>query len=239
MKKTIFISLIVAFAATSITSAQNLEKILDKHFEAIGQKKLLKVTAIQATGKIVMMGMESPFQMISKRPNKLQISLDFQGAKVIQVYDGESAWMINPMMGSDPMDISGAEADGLKETSDVDGQLWNYKEKGHQLELEGTEEVDGAEAYVLKLTKKNGKIDHYYLDAESYMIVKLKNKTMMNGMETEGEGLFSNYKNVDGFMMAHTIEQKAGGQTVMTITLEEVEANVAIDDSIFAKPANN
>jgi len=183
--------------------------------------------------------MESPFQMISKRPNKLQISLDFQGAKVIQVYDGESAWMINPMMGSDPMDISGAEADGLKETSDVDGQLWNYKEKGHQLELEGTEEVDGAEAYVLKLTKKNGKIDHYYLDAESYMIVKLKNKTMMNGMETEGEGLFSNYKNVDGFMMAHTIEQKAGGQTVMTITLEEVEANVAIDDSIFAKPANN
>jgi outer membrane lipoprotein-sorting protein len=240
MKKNIFISLIVAFVAISVSSAQDLDNILDKHFETIGQKKLLKVKTIQATGKAVMMGMDSPFLMISKRPNKIQVTVEFQGAKIIQAYDGETAWMINPMMGSaEPMDVTGPEADGLIESGDLDGQLWNYKEKGHQLELEGTEEVDGDEAYVLKLTKKNGNIDYYYMETESYLILKIKSKTIMNGSETEAEALLSNYQEVNGYVMAFTIEQKYGGQTAMTIMMDEVETNVEVDDSIFSKPAGN
>jgi outer membrane lipoprotein-sorting protein len=240
MKKNIFISLIVAFVAISVSSAQDLDKILDKHFETIGQKKLLKIKTIQATGKAVMMGNDSPFKMISKRPNLIQVTVEFQGAKIIQAYDGETAWMVNPMMGSaDPMDVTGPEADGLIESGDLDGQLWNYKEKGHQLELEGTEEVDGSEAYVLKLTKKNGNIDYYYLETESYLILKIKSKTIMNGSETEAEALLSNYQDVDGHIMAFTIEQKYGGQTAMTIMMDKVETNVEVDDSIFSKPAGN
>jgi outer membrane lipoprotein-sorting protein len=240
MKKNIFISLIVAFVAISISSAQDLDNILDKHFETIGQKKLLKVKTVQATGKAVMMGMDSPFKMVSKRPNKILVTVEFQGAKIIQAYDGETAWMINPMMGSaEPMDVTGPEADGLIESGDLDGQLWNYKEKGHTLELEGTEEVDGAEAYVLKLTKKNGNIDYYYMETESYLILKIKSKTIMNGSETEAEALLSNYQEVNGYVMAFTIEQKYGGQTAMTIMMDEVETNVEVDDSIFSKPAGN
>lgn len=239
MKKSIFISLIAVFVATSVSSAQDLDKILNKHFETIGQKNLKKVKTIQATGKAVMMGMENPFKMISKRPDKIQVTVEFQGAKIIQAYDGETAWMVNPMMGSaEPMDVTGPEADGLIESGDMDGQLWNYKEKGHQLELEGTEEVDGSEAYVLKLTKKNGNIDYYYMETESYLILKIKSKTMVNGSETEAEGLLSNYQEVDGYMMAFTIEQKYGGQTAMTIMMDEVKTNVEVDDSIFSKPAN-
>ena len=183
MRKSIFTSLLVAFAAISFTTAQDLDKILDNHFETIGQKNLKNVKTIQANGKAVMMGMESPFQMISKRPDKIQVTVEVQGAKIIQAYDGETAWMINPMMGSaDPVDMTGPEADGLIESADLDGQLWNYKEKGHQLELEGTEEVDGAEAYVLKLTKKNGNIDYYYLETESYLILKMKSKQYLMPM---------------------------------------------------------
>jgi outer membrane lipoprotein-sorting protein len=178
--------------------------------------------------------------MVSKRPNKILVTVEFQGAKIIQAYDGETAWMINPMMGSaEPMDVTGPEADGLIESGDLDGQLWNYKEKGHQLELEGTEEVDGDEAYVLKLTKKNGNIDYYYMETESYLILKIKSKTIMNGSETEAEALLSNYQEVNGYVMAFTIEQKYGGQTAMTIMMDEVETNVEVDDSIFSKPAGN
>ena len=237
MKKSIFTSLFVAFAALSFTTAQDLDKVLDNHFETIGQKNLSKIKTLQATGKAVMMGMENPFTMTSKRPDKMRITIEFQGAEIIQAYDGETAWMINPMMGSaDPIDITGPEADGLKESGDLDGQLWNYKEKGHQLELEGTEEVDGAEAYVLKLTKKNGNIDYYYLESESYLLLKVKSKTMMNGSETETEALFSNYQDLEGYVMAYTIEQKSGGQTAVTIMMDDVKTNMPLDDSIFSKP---
>ena len=61
----------------------------------------------------------------------------------------------------------------------------------------------------------------------------------MNGSETETEALLSNYQDVDGYIMAFTIEQKYGGQTAMTIMMDEVESNVEVDDSIFSKPAGN
>ena len=102
--------------------------------------------------------------------------------------------------------------------------------------LDGTEEVDGSEAYVLKLTKKNGNIDYYYMEAESYLILKIKSKTMMNGSETEAEAILSNYQDVDGYIMAFTIEQIYGGQSAMTIMMDEVKTNVELDDSIFSKP---
>jgi outer membrane lipoprotein-sorting protein len=240
MKKSIFLSILMAFAAILITSAQDPDKILDQHFEAIGQKNLLNVKTLEATGKAVMMGMDNPITMIVKRPDKVQIEVDFQGAKIIQAYDGETAWMINPMAGSaEPVDVTGPEADGMIESADLDGQLWNYKEKGHQLELEGTEEVGGAEAFVLKLTKKNGNIDHYYMDKDSYLIVKMVSKTMSMGSEVEVEALLSNYQEVEGYIMPFTTEQKYGGQTAMTLMFEEVKFDVEVDNAIFSKPSGN
>ena len=240
MKKSIFISFLLAIAAISFTSAQDVDEVLNNHFETIGQKNLLKVKTIQAAGKASMMGMETPFKMINKRPGMIKVIIEIQGSEIVQAYDGKTVWMINPMTGSaEPVDLTGPEADGLMESADVDGQLWNYKEKGHQLELDGTEDVDGTETFVLKLTKKNGNIDYYYLDQESYLIIKIKSKTIMNGSEIEAEALLSNYQDVEGYIMPFTTEQRVGGQTAMTIMIEEVKVNVELDDAMFSKPGSN
>jgi len=240
MKKSIFLTLIMALLAISLTSAQDLDEILDNYFETIGQESLAKVKTIKATGKAVIMGMDAPFKMISKRPDKIRITIDFQGAEIVQAYDGETAWMINPMNGSpEAIDMTGPEADGLIESGDMDGQLWNWEEKGHQLELEGTEEVDGTEAFVLKLTKKNGNMDYYYIDAEGYLVIKIKSITLMNGPEMEAETLLSNYQDVGGYITPYTIEQRVGGQTAMNLMLDEVTYDVEVDDAIFSKPGSN
>ncbi len=148
---------------------------LKGHFEVVGQEQMVKFKSMQATGKVMIMSMEAPISIASKRPAKIRIVLEFQGSEIIQAYDGETAWSINPMSGSaDPIEITGPEADGLIESSDFDGQLWNYKEKRHQLELEGTEEREGPEVYILKLTKKKGDIDYYYLDTESQLVIRYK-----------------------------------------------------------------
>jgi outer membrane lipoprotein-sorting protein len=237
MKRRFMLSVSMAFMTISLISAQDLEEVLKNHFEAIGQKNLKGVKTLQATGNAVMMGMNNPFKMIIHRPDKVRISVEFQGSQIIQAYDGHIAWMQNPMMGSSaPVVVSEAEAAGLIEASDIDGQLWKYKEKGHQLELNGSGDVDGKACYVLKLTKKSGKSDFYYLDKESYHILKLTTSTMMNGSETPVEVLMSNYKAIDGYMMAFNTEQKIGGQAFMTILFDEVKTNVEVDDEIFSKP---
>ena len=236
MKRTIFASVLMAFAILVSMSAQDLEEILDNHFETIGQANLLKIHTLTAKGKASQMGMEFPFTMMNKRPDKLKLIIDIQGSQLIQACDGENVWAVNPMSGSsEPIDVTGPDADGLKESADMDGQLWNWEEKGHQLELEGTEEMEGSEAYVLKLTKKNGNIDYYYLDPDSYLILKIISKVKMEGSEVETESLLSNYQDVEGYIMPFTTEQKMNGQTMITILIDEVIVDEDMDDSIFSK----
>jgi len=236
MKKRFAFSILMAFLAIAASMAQDLQELLDKHFEAIGQENLLKVKSINAKGKAMQMGMEFPFEMINKRPDKLKIMIEVQGSQIIQAYDGETVWAVNPMSGSsEPVEVSGPEADGLIESADMDGQLWKWKEKGHQLELEGTEEIDDMEMYVLKLTKKNGNVDYYYMDPDSYLIPKMKSKVIAQGSEMEVDVFLSNYQDVNGYIMPFTTEQSMNGQTMISIMIDKVEVDKEFDDAIFSK----
>lgn len=237
MKK-IFITFI-SLAVLTLGSAysQDLQKILDKYFETIGQEKLLNIKSQISTGKTLQMGVEMPFKAVTKRPNKAYLEVEVQGAKMRQGYDGENGWMIAPWMGSaEPVDLVGPDLRPMKEMSDMDGNLWNYGEKGHQLELLGTEEMEGTQVYVLKLTKEDGDIDHYYIDSENYVVLKMSSKIMVNEQETEVEVYMSNYQEVDGILIPFSTEQRYNGQTGMTINLEEIKFNEKIDDTFFAKP---
>ena len=86
----------MAFLAISFISAQDIDKILDNHFKAIGQKNLKKVETLEVTGKALIMGMESPLEMFSKRPDKSRVNIEYQGSQINQGYDGVTAWMVNP-----------------------------------------------------------------------------------------------------------------------------------------------
>ena len=98
----------MAFTASMFLSAQDAQAILDQHFEAVGQENLLKANTIQASGKAMQMGMEFPFNMIQKRPDKLKLVIEVQGSQIIQAVNGESVWAVNPMTGSaDPIDLTG------------------------------------------------------------------------------------------------------------------------------------
>lgn len=240
MRKTMAMTAVMALAVLFTAQAQDLDKILDNHFKAVGQKNLQKINTLKATGHAVMMGMEVPFSMQAKRPGMVRTEVEVQGATIIQVYDGENAWAVNPLMGSSmAMDLTGAEAEGLRENADLDGQLWNYEEKGHALSLEGDEEVNGKACYVLKLDKKSGQTDRYYIDKEDYLIRKLRTSRSMNGMPTEVEAILSDYREVDGYKMPFLTEQKSGGQTFMTLKMDQAEANVELDDALFSKPSGN
>ena len=101
----------------------------------------------------------------------------------------------------------------------------------------GKEDMEGSAVFVIKLTRKDGDIDYMYMDTEKYVILKVKAKTIVNGSEAEVESLMSNFKKINGYIMAFTTEQRFSGQSGMTINLEEVEVNADIEDSLFTKPS--
>lgn len=238
MKKKIFSLLLLAASAGPFLYAQDAGKILESYFETIGQDKLIKVNSVSATGKISQMGMEMPFRTVAKRPGMGYLEAEFQGTLMKMGYDGENGWMIAPWSGSaEPIDLAGPDVKQVKDIGDIDSPLWNWKEKGHQLEYAGSEDMEGSRVHVLKLTKDDGDIVDFYIDADNNVVLKTKTKIVVNESEIEVETFLSNYQEVDGIIQPFTIESRMGGQTTSTITIEEVKYDEKIDDAMFVKPA--
>jgi hypothetical protein len=195
---------------------------------------------MKMTGSIMMggMGVEAPFVITTKRPKKVRLEFTFQGMTGIQAFDGETAWMLMPFMGkTDPEEMPDDMAKDVKDQADLDGALIGYKEEGHQLELIGLEQTEGTDAYKIKVTKKNGDVEYYYLDAEYYIPIKVEGSRDVQGRVVEYETLLSDYKDVGGLMMPHSIEAKQKGAPAgQVIAIDTIELNVPADDSLFVMP---
>lgn len=224
-----------------IASAQTVDELIAKNITAKGgMEKMKAVSTYRATGKMIAgQGMELPFVMLNKRPNNTRMEFTFQGMTGMQVYDGKTAWMSMPFMGKKEPEVMPADqAKIIEEQADFDGPLVDYKAKGHTVELVGKEQVEGADAYKLKLTLKGGDVRYIYLDAETFLEVKVEAKRTVRGTEVESESFLSDYKEVGGMMMAHVMENGAKGSPQrQKLIIEKVELNPEIDSGLFAMPA--
>jgi outer membrane lipoprotein-sorting protein len=230
--------ILVLFLSAGMTAlyAQSLEEILAKHYEVTGQEKLSKVNSLKVHAKVLQRGMEIPITTYHKRPLKFRSESIFQGMSFTTVFDGEQGWSINPMMGSkDPQPMDQEQIDRMKDQADIDGILYNYKEKGYKLELEGTEEMEGMEVFLLKLTKPSGDVFTMYMDPENYVVLKTKAKIKVKGNEVEMETFHSNYKYVNEILFPFNTETKSDGQTVMQMTFDKIEFDSDIADSLFTE----
>jgi outer membrane lipoprotein-sorting protein len=110
------------------------------------------------------------------------------------------------------------------------------QKEGAKIELVSKEKLDGADVYLLKVTKKDGDESQVYVSASTYFIVKTTGKLKANGQEIDTEVNFSNYKLVDGLYFPFMIETASPMGGMMTVETSAVELNAKLDPSIFAKP---
>lgn len=241
MSRKMLMLLALGLLLAPVVQAQTVDEVLAKHFEALGGlEKIKSLNTMRVTGTMgIGPGMEAPFTMERKRPGKSRMEFSIQGMTGIQAFDGEKTWSVMPFMGKkDPEVGSDEDNKNAQDDADFDGSLIDWKSKGHTVELAGKESVEGADTWKLKITKKNGKVEYQYLDAETYLLVKSEGKTKRRGTEMEVETLFSDYKDVDGFMEPFSMEQGAKGMPQrQKMTFTKIELNVALDDSHFAMPA--
>ena len=235
-----------------------LDEVLAAHFEAIGGTEAMQsIQAVRFEGTMSMgPGMEAPFKMTMQRPENIRLEFTFQGMTGIQASNGETAWMVMPFMGkNDPEEMPAAMAEQLQEQADIDGPLFDWADKGHQVELMGKVNKEGTEAYKVKLTRENGKVRYHYLDTEYYMGVKQEGKTMVQGQEMEIETDLGEYKQLclgtstlvdddnpcegDALYLPYSIESKPkGAPSGQKITITSVAVNpVDIAEDYFAMPA--
>lgn len=236
----------VALFYVSPLAAQTVDELIAKNLQARGGEAKLRATnTMRMSGKVSVQGMELPMTVTAKRPNLMRQEMQIQDKKVVTAFDGMKAWMINPMMGADaPQEVQGPQADMTREQSDFDGPLMDYKSKGTTVELvkgdapDGTEKLaDGTKVYKLKVTRKGGRVQYIYLDAESGIEVKTTNQIEQGGQTLNIETEMSDYRPEGGLMVPHSIRNIMNGQPLLQMTVEKVEFNVPIEDTFFKMPA--
>jgi hypothetical protein len=125
------------------------------------------------------------------------------------------------------------------EDADFDGPLVDAAAKGNEIEYQGKQPVDGDDAYVLRVTLKNGDIMTYYLDPDTCLEFRVDRSMFIRGNVRETTTEFGSFKPVNGVLYAFSIQTgpKAHPESRQKIILEKVEVNVPLDDSLFAMPA--
>jgi outer membrane lipoprotein-sorting protein len=242
MTRTRILTALTALATLApAASAQTVDDIIAKHVAARGGlEKLKAVKTMRMTGTMAVgPGIEAPFTLETKRPNLMRVEFTLQGQTGVQAFDGKTAWMVMPFMGKkDPEAMPAEETKTIEEQADFDGPLVDYAAKGHTVELVGKETVEGAEAYKLKVTLKNGDVRYIYIDTEYHLEIRAEGTRTMRGTPIDFESSTGDYKEVDGMMFPHAIESGAKGMPQrQKMTIAKIELNPAIDDARFAMPA--
>ncbi len=241
--KQLFLIFTLSFAffnlfAQDEKNAPNVDDILASYFENTGGIENWKALNTSRTeGKMMQGGMEFPGVIYGKRPNQQRMEIDIQGQQMIQAYDGETAWWINPFMGASEAQPMPTEMAEEVTSQTFEDEFIDYKEKGHTVEYLGEKEIDGAPCYELKLTKKSGEEEFFYFDTE-YMI-PIMQKTIAKAGPMKGQAVetyLSNYEETDGFMIPMYIETRVNGAAQFSITVTKVEFGIEADDSMFAYP---
>jgi outer membrane lipoprotein-sorting protein len=191
-----------------------------------------------------------PFVMELKRPRKMRFELQFNGQTAIQVFDGANGWKLRPFLNrrvvepytTDEMKLASMQAD-------LDGPLVDYAAKGTRVDLAGTEKVEDRDTYKLKLTMKSGQAIHVWIDAQTFLEVKIEgNPRQLDGTEHPVEVYYRDYRLVDGLEIPYVMETKVlpVGQNALglrdtpvppeKIVIDKVVVNPKLDEALFSKP---
>jgi len=236
MKKLFFTLLSFTFISAR---AQTVDDIIQKYatnmggLEAFNNIKTAKLTATFSA-----QGTDLPMIIQVINYKAARTDLDAMGSKVIRVYNNGKAWQQNPLAGiSTPVEVTGTQLSDFKQQSMIAPALMDYKARGHKVELQGQQDVEGIKTWKIKLTDKDdGRITYYYISASDYTMIKSEIEREIQGQKVSTETWFSDLKDFNGAKFFMTRSQKINGETFQTTTIKNIELNVPIDEKIFDMP---
>jgi hypothetical protein len=237
-----FLPVLAAIVCLSFAaSAQTVDEVIAKNIQAKGgADKLKSVRTVRTTAKFSQGSFRAEFRQENKRADKVREEFIIQGLAQVQAYDGKTGWQISPFGGrKDPELLSQDDLKSLVVDADIDGPMVDYKEKGHKAELVGHDSMEGTDCFKIKLSMKNGDVRYYYLDADSYLELKLEIQTTIRGALQESELYYGDYEQVNGIYYPFAVEQaQKGSSSRAQFSVEKIEQNIPLEDAHFSMPVS-
>ncbi len=234
---------VVANTATPPVDQLSAAQIVEKNVAARGGLQAWRaVQTLSMSGKMDAGGKQDvqlPFVLEMKRQRKTRFELQFKGQTAVQVYDGTNGWKLRPFL--DRHDVEPYTPEELKSApmqTDLDGPLVDYAAKGIKVELTGVQQVEGHDAYNLKLTLKSGQVQHIWVDARTFLDVKVEGTPRrLDGKFHPVATFLRDYRSVNGLMIPYVNETVVEGlKKTEKIVVEKVIVNANLEEAHFSKP---
>jgi hypothetical protein len=206
-----------------------VEGILEKYIESLGGKEAIeKLTTRMCTGKVTtdLSSREIPifeaywFEMYAGSPGECLVTIYTGHGTERSGFDGETGWSEDKCGVKENEDAVGTK---LALILNPQGPL-NVKKYFPDLQLIGTDQINGKAAYVLNSSELSETHYALYFDSESGQLVRIGYYWTI-----------ADYREVDGVLFPYRVSaSRKGGST--TYEFSEVKHNMEINDSLFVMP---
>lgn len=218
---------------TTVRAAQ----ILDKYLDALGgTARLSKVTSFAATGKYSGFDTgfaEVPVEIFARAPDQRTTVVRVETGQNVRVYDGRNGWFAGPDSPAPIVTLTG----GLLDLARIEAILAFPAgiERAFSQFVVGNTVIDGSDVQIVQGRNAGLLPVNLYFDTSGLLVRLVRwNQTAVGPVPTQID--YSDYRDVAGVKMpfAWTVSQT---YMQMSIQLNEVRPNVAVEAARFAKPA--
>ena len=227
MKKAFFSILLITLCTTAIAQSK-LENILEKVIETMGGKeKLMTIKTIKKMGNGEQQGVKFPINFYAVHNISERTDFSFNGLTGYQIVTKDSGFNFSPFGGmATPERMTDEDVKLSSDDLDMETSLVNYQAKGHTIELMENEDIDGVDAIQLRVNLKNGKTVFYFIDPDTYYIIRTTAKGVSNGQEFTNTSNYYNFKKTkEGILFPFTVDN---------VTYDSIEINIPLDDKLFS-----
>lgn len=245
------VSVAIAFLVAVPAFAQSVDEIVARNLQAKGGLDLLRQTSsVKMTGTFKSFQpseLTMPMTTWAKRPNLMRREAEVTPPpgqappgtppgpmKVVQAADGTTVWMQQGT--APPQALPSAQAAQAVQDNEFDSVFIDYRTKGVAIELVGVEKLNGRDVYNLAVKRFAGPVQHYFLDTQTGLEAKVSTDVSQGGSFAKVETELSDYRNVEERMVPFKNRQFVNGQLVAEMTIEHVEFNVPMADTLFKMP---
>jgi outer membrane lipoprotein-sorting protein len=231
MKRFFLLFLLILFAAPGF--GQKAADIVEKMIEAQGGRKVLEsIKDMTLIGSVEWERMSGRFTEYRKPPNRVRQDVEIMGMKKTDAYDGEIAWTIEA---EETSTRTGRAAEEYKSNAQGYAALLHPEKYGIAFVLKGQEKIEGNDYFVLEQTIPGGVSITHFVDAKTHLVYKTEIPGFMDreGVQRKGVTVMSDYKKVDGVMIAHSLISGPEGWETVKFTITKVTFNTGLEDSLF------
>jgi hypothetical protein len=230
-------------------SADDVEKdakaIIVKAIEAQGGAANLekyKASSVKTKGKFYGFGLnaDTTGTIQAMEPDKLRLEskskADGADFVFLMVVNGDKGWMV---FGGNNTEL---DKEMMAETREqlYAGQVSDLRgltDKGVKLTSTGATKIGDKSAVGVKVSCKGHRDVNLFFDKDTNLLLKSETRaTEPSSGEVNVETLYSDYKKVNGRMVAHKVIVKHDGKPYSDAEVTEVKLTESLPDSTFAKP---